>query len=260
MNHRCAGPEYRLIAFDLDDTLAHSKAAVEPEMISALYSLLRRYEVLVISGAMFRQFEVQLLEFMGSSGGLSRLHLMPTCGTRYMRWHSGGWIEEYAHGLSISEKVAAAEAVERVAKGLGYWGDDDVVWGERIEDRGSQITYSALGQLAPVGAKRKWDPSGEKRERLRAALEPLLPDLEVRAGGATSIDVTRKGIDKAYGLAKLMSLLDLAPREVLFVGDRLEPGGNDYPVTALGVDVQAVAGPEETLAFIATLVGGTGSS
>ena len=158
--------------------------------------------------------------------------------------------EIYSHDLELHERDVIAQALEAAAKRLEYWEEDGAVFGARIEDRGSQITYSALGQRAPVSAKRAWDPSGDKRERLRAAVQALLPAFEVRAGGATSIDVTMKGIDKAYGVGALIRQLKLQPNQVLFVGDRLEPGGNDYPVRSLGVHVLPVAGPEQTLELI----------
>lgn len=89
---------------------------------------------------------------------------------------------------------------------------------------------------------------------LRAAISKEIPELEVRAGGSTSIDVTTKGVDKAYGMQRLAELLDVAPAEILFIGDRLEPGGNDYPVIAVGVQTHAVTGPDETLTYIEELL------
>ena len=74
------------------------------------------------------------------------------------------------------------------------------VWGEVIEDRGSQITFSALGQQAPLEQKDKWDPDFTKRKKIKAILDTLIPEFSVRMGGATSIDITKPGIDKAYGI------------------------------------------------------------
>lgn len=246
--------DIRVVAFDLDDTLAESKSAVHPDMTAALLKLLERRPVCVISGGRFEQFDQQLLQRLPASPSLADLHLMPTCGTRYLRWQDEGWQLIYAHDLTPEEKSAAIAAIEAAAKDLGYWGSDADVFGARIEDRGSQITYSALGQEAPVAPKKAWDPDGSKRELLRAAISKEIPQLEVRAGGSTSIDVTTKGVDKAYGMQRLAELLDVAPAEILFIGDRLEPGGNDYPVIAVGVQTHAVTGPDETLTYIEELL------
>ena len=246
--------DIKLVAFDLDDTLAESKAPIEHRMSRALHSLLSGYEVLIISGGTFEQFERQVLAFMPHDTSLCRLHLMPTCGTRYLKWHSAAWIEEYSHNLTAEVKADIIAAVEHESRRLGYWADGRELWGDRIEDRGSQITYSALGQRAPVATKKAWDPTGVKRSNLQEAIQRYLPELEVRAGGSTSIDITEKGIDKAHGLGELMGRLSLSPNEVLFVGDRLEPGGNDFPVTRLSVRIHAVSNPSETVELIRSIL------
>ena len=242
-------PEARIVAFDLDGTLAESKSPITPRMAGDLSRLLAEVPVCVISGGAFRQFETQVLAHLEASPEqLERLHLMPTCGTQYYRWRDGGWYQVYAEDLSEDVKKQVIEVLTRGAKELGLW--EDKTWGDIIEDRGSQITYSALGQQAPVDAKKAWDPDGAKKERLRAYAAPLLPDLEVRGGGTTSVDVTAKGIDKAYGMNKLMDQLHLKKDDILFCGDRLDEQGNDYPVKAMGIRTVAVAKWEDTADFV----------
>jgi len=48
-------------------------------------------------------------------------------------------------------------------------------------------------------------------------------------GGTTSIDITKPGIDKAYGIAKLRDQLAMPISEMLFAGDAYLPRGNDTP-------------------------------
>ncbi|MCU1526424.1 MAG: family hydrolase, partial [Frondihabitans sp.] len=159
---------------------------------------------------------------------------------------------EYVEDLTEAQKVAALDAVEQEAKKRGFW--ESETWGPILEDRGSQITFSALGQAAPVDAKQAWDPTGAKKDELRRAVQALLPDLEVRSGGSTSVDITRKGIDKAYGMRKLAQISGISLDDMLFVGDRLDPDGNDYPVKAMGVECHAVHGWEDTDAFLRELI------
>ena len=120
------------------------------------------------------------------------------------------------------------------------------VWGEVIEDRGSQITFSALGQQAPLEEKDRWDPDFAKRKKIKAILDALIPDFSVRMGGATSIDITKPGIDKAYGVRKLRELLGISLKKMIFIGDALFAGGNDYPAEEAGVVSIPVQGPNET--------------
>jgi len=250
----------RLVAFDLDDTLAPSKAPLPQPMADALLSLLETTPVCVISGGQIQQFTNQVVSRLqhATPAQLGRLHLMPTCGTQYYRHVEGAWQQVYAHNLSDDEKSRALAAVESEARRLGLWEAD--TWGPILEDRGSQITFSALGQHAPVDAKKQWDPTGEKKESLREAVAPLLPDLEVRSGGSTSVDITRHGIDKAYGINRLAQLTDIALTDMLFVGDRLDEGGNDYPVKALGVPCVAVSDWHETVEVVSELARACGSS
>lgn len=246
--------QIRMIAFDLDDTLAESKSPLSPEMARTFTQLLALRAVCIISGGRFEQFDTQVLANLPAEANLAELHLMPTCGTRYLRHVDGQWREIYAHDLSDNEKQRAISALASSARALGLWEPDEVVRGARIEDRGSQITYSALGQQASVADKKGWDADGSKRERLRAAVAEQLPDLEVRAGGSTSIDITRRGIDKAYGITSLANQTGLGLDEMLFIGDRLLPGGNDYPVAELGVACHAVSGPQDTIEYLQQLI------
>ena len=240
----------RLVAFDLDDTLAPSKSTVDPRMAQLLVRLLDTVEVCVISGGQFGQFESQLVDNLplDHPEALAHLHLMPTCGTQYYLFQGGAWVQQYAENLTDAQKTAALGAVETEARKLGYW--ESQTWGPILEDRGSQITFSALGQAAPVDAKKAWDPTGEKKNTLRAAVQALLPDLEVRSGGSTSVDITRQGIDKAYGMTKLAQLTGIPLDDMLFVGDRLDPEGNDYPVKALGVECVSVRDWEDTAGVV----------
>lgn len=240
----------RLMAFDLDDTLAASKSPVDPAMADLFVKLLQATEVCIISGGQIGQFRMQVLDRLEGADpeALAKLHLMPTCGTQYYRFDDGDWKQVYAENLTDDEKSRALAAVEEKAKELGYW--ESETWGPILEDRDSQITFSALGQAAPVDVKQAWDPTGEKKNTLREAVQAVLPDLEVRSGGSTSVDITRKGIDKAYGMNKLTELTGIPLDDMIFVGDRLDPDGNDYPVKAMGVETFAVEGWHDTAAYL----------
>ncbi|UJP10383.1 HAD-IIB family hydrolase [Microbacterium sp. KUDC0406] len=236
----------RLVAFDLDDTLAPSKGAIDPRIAGLLRVLMHRVDVAIISGGNEEQFRSQVIAQLGDADAtdLQRLHLLPTCGTRYLRHDGHDFAPVYARDLTADERDAALLALREEAQRLGLWEPEP--WGDILEDRGSQITFSALGQRAPRDAKVAWDPDGAKREALRDAVAARLPGLEVRSGGSTSIDITRAGIDKAYGMRQLAELSGIPLSDMLFYGDRLDEGGNDYPVLAIGVPCVAVEGWEDT--------------
>ena len=210
----------KLVAFDLDDTLAPSKSPLPARMDVALRSLLDHVEVCIISGGQMGQFRTQVLDNLNATDEeLARLHLMPTCGTRYYRYEDGAWVERYAHDLDPEVAARAVASLERHARELGLWESNP--WGNIIEDRGSQITFSALGQEAPLDAKRAWYPDGT---------------------------------NKAYGMGKLVEETGIPASEMLFIGDRLDPEGNDYPVKAAGYATRAVSGWEECVDVIDEIV------
>ncbi len=245
----------KVLAFDLDDTLAVTKSPISDEMSATLGGILEEFEVCIISGGRYEQFKTQVVDRLHiEPHKLNKLHLMPTCGTRYYRYNEldGEWQIQYAEDLTEEQKKQVIEVLEKSAKELGLWEDNPA--GDIIEDRGSQITFSALGQKATPEDKYAWDPNGTKKASLRDLAALSLPGLEVRAGGSTSIDVTREGIDKAYGMQKLIDAIHVSKDDILFFGDNLQVGGNDYPVKAMGIDSLAVEGWEETVKRLETIL------
>lgn len=245
--------ETRLIAFDLDDTLTASKSPITGAMAEALAALLTVREVCIISGGRLAQFTEQVLDHLPPvANGRCTLHLMPTCGTQYYRMTPTGLRQVYSHDLPERQRQQAIDALREEAQALGLW--EAHPSGDIIEDRGSQVTFSALGQRADLAVKNAWDPTGEKKEALRAAVARRLPGLEVRSGGSTSVDITRNGIDKAYGMTRLAEQTGIALGEMLFIGDRLDEGGNDYPVKAIGVPCMEVTDWRQTLTVVTDVV------
>lgn len=241
-----------LIAFDLDGTLAESKQALPAIMGDALADLLSVAHVSVISGGDWPQFNQQIVSQLPARADVSRLWLMPTTGTKLYRYQDGGWVQIYAELFDDAQKQAIFTAFDASLAATGF--TPEQTWGERIEDRGSQITFSALGQQAPLEAKAHWDPDFAKRKVIQADLRQRLPGLSINMGGATSIDITRDGVDKGYALKKLRDASGIALDAMMFIGDAIFPGGNDYPAKEIGLDTVRVRDPEETLAVIATII------
>jgi phosphomannomutase len=241
----------KLIVFDLDGTLAPSKSSLAPQTAALLHDLLGVVKVAVISGGAWTQFEKQLLTDLPHDDRLVNLSLLPTCGTKFFQY-KGTWKELYSEDLTADQRKKIIDSLNKAADKSGFHAE--TVWGKVIEDRGSQVTFSALGQQAPLAEKEKWDPDFAKRKKITAILKTLIPEFSVRMGGATSIDVTKPGIDKAYGMGKLRDILHFSLKEMVFVGDALIPGGNDYPAEQAGVVSIPVKGPDETNLVIKTII------
>lgn len=240
----------KIAIFDLDGTLAESKSAITPEMAKALKRLLGRLDVAVISGGAWPQFESQLIGHLSlDAAETSRLHLFPTSGTSFYTLVDGKWTQMYSDGLTPEEVKKILDAFKTVLKDPGVKMPKRL-WGEQIENRGTQITFSAMGQKAPVEDKKRWDPTFEKRLAIIEKLMHIIPEFELRAGGSTSIDVTHKGIDKSHGIRQIEKYLGFTRDDMVFVGDALMPGGNDASVIGTGVRCVSTPGPAETLRII----------
>jgi len=240
-----------LIVFDLDGTLAASKSALDAEMTILLHDLLSVVKVAIISGGAWQQFDKQVLSQFPTDERLARLSILPTCGTQFFQ-NKEKWTKLYSDDLTADERETIVSALHRAIETAGF--AVGKTWGERIEDRGSQITYSALGQQAPLEEKVRWDVDFAKRTKIKAILDALIPDFSVRIGGATSIDITKPGIDKAYGIRKLRDILRISLKEMIYVGDALFPGGNDYPAEQAGVISIPVQGPNETKRVVEAMI------
>jgi hypothetical protein len=241
----------KLIVFDLDGTLALSKSSLDAEMASLLSQLLGVVQVAIISGGAWLQFQKQVLSHLPQDEGLRRLSILPTCGTEFFQYQ-GAWKKLYSEDFVADEKEKIVASLKQAVAAAGF--QVEKTWGETIEDRGSQITYSALGQQAPLEEKEKWDPDFAKRQKIKAILDTLIPKYSVRLGGSTSIDVTQPGIDKAYGIKKLRDILGISLQEMIYVGDALFEGGNDYPAKQAGVLSIPVKGPSETKKVIEAVI------
>jgi phosphomannomutase len=233
----------KLIVYDLDGTLAETKSALNAEMAALLHQLLGIVKVAVISGGDWPQFEKQLLSNLPHDDSLANLSLLPTCGTKFFQY-TGEWKRLYSEDFTAGEKQKIISSLQKAVAVAGF--KVEKIGGEAIEDRGSQITYSALGQQAPLEEKDKWDPDFAKRQKIKAILDTFIPEFSVRLGGSTSIDVTKPGINKAYGIRKLRDLLGISLKEMIFIGDALFVGRNDYPAEQAGVVSIPVRGPSET--------------
>ncbi len=241
----------KLIVFDLDGTLSESKSPLDESMAALLHRLLAAVKVAVISGGDWPQFEKQLLSHLPQDASLGNLSLLPACGTKFYQY-TGHWTKLYEEGFTRDEKEKIIASLKRALADADYQAGK--VWGEVIEDRGSQITFSALGQQAPLREKEKWDPDFVKRKKIKAILDTFIPEFSVRMGGSTSIDVTKPGIDKGYGLRKLRDILSTPLQEMIYIGDAIFVGGNDYAAKEAGVDCIPIRGPSETKCVTEALI------
>jgi len=243
----------KIIVFDLDDTLALSKSALDDEMSVLLVELLKKKKVSIISGGDFPQFQKQVISRLSCPNELlSNLVIFPVKGGAMYKFENNDWQIIYSKAFTPEEKAKIIEAVNTVYNEVDFLSEEP--FGERLEDRNSEMTFSALGQNAPHDEKKNWDPDYTKRKTLEEKLKKLLPDFDVAIGGSTSIDITPHGVNKAFAIRQIVDQLHYEIEEILFVGDSLFKDGNDYSVIQTGVETIAVKSVDETKNIIRGII------
>ena len=247
----------KLIVFDLDGTLVETKSTVDGEMAGLLGRLLEKKSVVVVSGGRYEVFKENLLDKLNFPDKLLKnLYIFPATASSFYRYKNK-WQKVYSEELPEKTRARIKKAFEEAFKEINYK-HPEKTYGEIIEDRGSQVTFSVFGQdlvkvLGKKGVeiKKEWrDKNTKLKLKLAKAVQKRLPGLEVSAAGYTSIDVTKKGIDKAYGLRQIKKHLGIPFSEMLFVGDALSPGGNDYAALRTGIECVEVKKVEDTKKII----------
>ena len=252
----------KLIVFDLDGTLTPTKAPIHEDMSRLLRRLLLAKKVAIIGGGRYEQFIKQYLRYFKCPKGLlGKIFLFPTTATSFYR-HKNGWKKVYRLELSARERRQIKKAFREVLKEMRY-APPKKVYGKVIEDRRTQITFSALGQdvVARLGEKKgvrlkeEWKRGHtDVKMKIARMMQKRLPGFAVQAAGFTSVDITQKGVDKAYGIRQIEKHLRMPIKDMLFVGDAIFPGGNDYAIVKTGVDYVKVSGPGETKKLIRFLL------
>jgi phosphomannomutase len=207
--------------------------------------------VAVISGSDWPQFEKWLLPSLPRDKVLVNLSLLPTRGTKFFQY-TDRWNKLKSEDFTADEKVKIVSSLNKAVTIAGF--KVEKAWGEVIEGRGSQITFSARGQQAPLIEQIKWDFDFTKRKAIKAILDTVIPEFSIRMGGTTSIDVTKPEIDKAYGVKKLREVLGFSCTEMIFIGDALFVGRNNYPVEEAGVVCISVRDPAVTKLVTRTIL------
>ncbi|MBQ6414052.1 HAD-IIB family hydrolase [Candidatus Saccharibacteria bacterium] len=250
----------KVLAFDIDQTLNVAKTPIPDEIADLLNQCLDHFEICPISGQKFDQFLIQIVNRLTERGTTSKqlahLHLFVAQGTQYYRYENDDWKQVYNYPLTDEQVKKISETIERAARELGYWEEDKLTEGDEIiENRLSQVTFSALGQKAGTEAKYAWDPDCKKREKIVARAKELAPEFDYEIGGTTSINAITPGMNKVFGMTHLLEELKVEKEDILYFGDMTQPGGNDYPVVQMGIDTITVRNHEDTAYALRGILG-----
>ena len=234
--------EKKVIIADVDDTICDSCQTISPDMAGQISRMIQQgYEFAFISGT-----KSEDLQKMISSRVKEKHHLLATTGTNYTIVEGDAVNMIYNNSFKHEEKKEIITALKKL---ISHHNINSLTTEEdQLQDRESQITLSAIGRHAPSELKAAYDPDGAKRKEWVDFLKNHLDENEydIRIGGTTSIDVTRKGLDKEWGIKTFAQHHNITLDSILFFGDKIHPGGNDFPATKI-VDCISVKSPKDTL-------------
>lgn len=243
---------FKIIAFDMDDTLSPAKSPADKEMIELLVDLLKKYKVAIITWGRFETIDMQIISQINDLSILNNLYIYPTIWTRMYYFDNWLWNIKYSEDLSYDEVNKITEILEKAIIDLDLKPTE--VWWDIVENRWWQVTYSALWQKAPLVAKQIWDPDKKLRQKIRDYIKDDLKDFSIWIGWTTSIDITKKWLDKSYGIRKMIENIWIVKDDILFVWDAIFPGWNDYPVYEYWIKCNKVENPEDTKKIIRELL------
>lgn len=226
---------------------------MQPDMIELFKNLLSKYKVWVISWGWYGQFKKQIVDHIWNDKNLLKnLYLCPTCSTK-MYLYKDSWFEEiYSMDLTIEEKDYIKNTLRTAISELKL--QPEQVWWETIDDRDTQISYVILWVDAPHSAKYVWDTDFSKRKAIIEKVKDKFENFDILAAGTTTIDITRKWVNKAYWIRKLSEVSWVDLNEIIFVWDAIFPGGNDYPPLEIWVTCKRVFSVDDTKKYIETLI------
>ena len=254
----------KVLAFDIDQTLNVAKTPITDDIADLLIKCLDHFKICPISGQKFDQFLVQIVNRLLDRGvtkaQLTNLHLFVAQGTQYYRYENGDWHQIYNYPLTDEQVAKISASLEQSARELGFWEEDKLQEGDEIiENRLSQVTFSALGQNAGTEEKYAWDPDCKKRKKIVARCKELAPEFDYEIGGTTSINAITPGMNKVFGMTHLLEELGVTKEDILYFGDMTQPGGNDYPVVQMGIDTVTVRNHEDTAFCLRGILGVIGA-
>ncbi len=239
----------KAIIFDMDDTLADSFTPPSDEVLQKLLTLAQKRPIAIMSGAAYSRMERDVLKRIPhETMHLEHFYVFSDSAAQCHRWEKSEWREVYSYPLAPEERLTIEAAIKKAITECNlYEGAPNTA---RILDRETSVAFAALPEGATQLEKRAWDEDGAKRQKLAKILRTQLPEFEILIGGKTTVDITRQGITKAHGVQWLSKQLNLAPHDMLFIGDGFGEGGNDAVVLSTGIKTREVVSPSETLEII----------
>jgi phosphomannomutase len=210
----------KIYIFDVDGTLTPSRQPMTEEFLEFFNGWSKRYPFYLVTGSDLDKTKEQVPDFI-----LERANSVFTCCGNEM------WVDD--------EQVYSKE-FKPPNNLLTYLGEQirmsetPVVSTNHRENRGSMLNFSVVGRDCTLDERQQYferDKESGERERIVQSVRDGWNELDAVIGGQISIDIYPKGNDKSQILEHIQKQHKTV--EIIFIGDGIENGGNDYPLAEL---------------------------
>jgi len=212
----------RIFMFDVDGTLTPSRLQMTEEFAKFFDKWSERNKYYLVTGSDLDKTKEQL-----PIAYIDKAEAIFTCCGNQM-WRDNELI--YDNKFELTSKLKNSLEVILMSSQYPHR------YGNHIEDRGSMVNFSIVGRNCTQEQREhffKWDEEKGERKKISLFLKHKFKDLDAVLGGQISIDIYPKGKDKSQIFDVIKQDRLTTPDEYVFIGDRTEKGGNDYPLALL---------------------------
>jgi phosphomannomutase len=220
----------KIFIFDVDGTLTPSRLPMTKEFQTFFSDWVKQNTFYLVTGSDLPKLQEQMNGMEIHSNGI-----FTCCGNQF--WETDYAVHPKHADLIYENKFKIPQTL------LTYLGlqvrlsDTPVMSTNHREDRGSMLNFSVVGRNCTQEQREEyfeWDNKVGERRKIANEIMSGWPELEAVLGGQISIDIYPKGKDKSQIYEHLEEKENIfCPDEYIFIGDRTEKGGNDYPLAKL---------------------------
>jgi len=213
----------KVFIFDVDGTLTPSRLPMTKEFQTFFKQWIKKNKFYLVTGSDLPKLQEQMEGLEIHSDGI-----FTCCGNQF--WQSDPAVNIKHCDLIYENKFELPKHLEMFLNIVLNQSPYPHRYGNHIEDRGSMINFSIVGRDCTQEQRDeffKWDNENNERGRIANIIKRTAKGIDAVIGGQISIDIYPEGNDKSQVLKHIEY------DECIFIGDRIEEGGNDFPLAKL---------------------------
>ena len=213
----------KVYIFDVDGTLTPSRLPMTKEFQEFFSEWSKKNKFYLVTGSDIHKLQEQMCMH-----DIEAEAIFTCCGNQM--WKPDPHIVNIIADLIYENKFELPKHLEMFLNIILKQSPYPHRYGNHIEDRGSMINFSIVGRDCNQEQRDdffEWDNINEERKKITNIIRTKAKGIEAVIGGQISIDIYPTGNDKSQILKHIEA------DEYVFIGDRTEEGGNDYPLAHL---------------------------